>query len=98
MTSKRKLTDGEIESILDFIKPNKFIPPESAESIVVNSKKRLRKQLVDQLVYPEVIPELKSLIEKNHRESIIDPGTSVGILCAQSIGKLNIQIFTHNHS
>ena len=87
MTSKRKLTEDEIESLLDFIKPNKFIPPESADSIVMNSKKRLRKQLIDQLVYPEVIPELKTMIEKDYRESIIDPGTSVGILCAQSIGK-----------
>jgi DNA-directed RNA polymerase subunit A" len=91
MTSKRKLTDEEIEALLDFIKPNPFIPPESAESIVINSKKRLRKQLVDQSVYPEVIPELKTLIEKNYRESIIDPGTSVGILCAQSIGERQTQ-------
>jgi len=85
--NKRKLTSDEIEFLLDFIKPNLKIPPETAESVVMLTKKRFRKQLIDQLLYPEVITDLKILLEKNYRESLIDPGTSVGILCAQSIGK-----------
>ena len=78
--------------LLDFIKPNLKIPPETAESVMMLTKKRFRKQLIDQLLYPEVIPDLKILLEKNYRESLIDPGTSVGILCAQSIGKFRKHI------
>ena len=89
--NKRKLTSEEIEFLLDFIKPNEKIPPETANSVVMLSKKRFRKQLVDQILYPEVIPQLKVLLEKNYRESLIDPGTSVGILCAQSIGERQTQ-------
>lgn len=89
--NKRKLTSEEIECLLDFIKPNKKIPPETAESVVMLTKKRFRKQLVDQILYPEVIPQLKVLLEKNYLESLIDPGTSVGILCAQSIGERQTQ-------
>ena len=89
--NKRKLTSEEIEFLLDFIKPNLKIPPETAESVMMLTKKRFRKQLIDQLLYPEVIPDLKILLEKNYRESLIDPGTSVGILCAQSIGERQTQ-------
>ena len=87
--NKRKLTSEEIEFLLDFIKPNEKIPPETSESVVMLTKKRFKKQLVDQMIYPEVITQLKVLLEKNYRESLIEPGTSVGILCAQSIGKFD---------
>ena len=89
--NKRKLTEEEIEFIVDFVKPNTQIPKETAASIVDLTKKRIKKQLVDQEVYPEIIPELKKEIEKNYLQSIIDPGTSVGILCAQSIGEKQTQ-------
>ena len=87
MNNKRKLTDDEIDFLLDFIKPNLKIPIETANSIVMLIKKRFKKQLVEQIIYPEIITELKIYLEKNYRESLIEPGTSVGILCAQSIGK-----------
>jgi hypothetical protein len=64
--NKRKLTDEEIEFIVDFVKPNTQIPKETAASIVDLTKKRIKKQLVDQEVYPEIIPELKKEIEKNY--------------------------------
>lgn len=95
--NKRKLSSEEIEFLLDFIKPNLKIPTETAESVVMLTKKRLKKQLVDQMIYPEVIPQLKVLLEKNYRESLIEPGTSVGILCAQSIGKFFMCIFFNKH-
>ena len=85
------LSKQEIENILDFIKPNIHIPPESANSIVKLLKDRYRKQLLNQKVYPEVITELKKLLEKNYRESQIHPGESIGILAAQSIGERQTQ-------
>ena len=86
---KRVLTDTEIEYILDFLKPNKSIPIESAISIIKNLKIRFLKQLKTIEIYPELIDELKKQIEKNYRESLITPGESVGILAAQSIGERN---------
>lgn len=96
--NKRKLTDEEIEFIVDFVKPNTQIPKETADSIVDLTKKRIKKQLITQEVYPEVIPDLKKEIEKNYLQSIIDPGTSVGILCAQSIGERQTQNSVDFHS
>jgi DNA-directed RNA polymerase beta' subunit len=88
---KRALTSDEIESIIDFITLNKDIPLKTSLSIVENHKNRLRKQLEREIVYPQIIPSLKKSIEKSFKESLIQPGESVGIICAQSIGEKNTQ-------
>ena len=87
----RLLTDKEIQNILDFIKPNTKLPPETAKSIVNNHKNRLLKQLKNQKIYPELIPELKKQLEMNYIKSLISPGESIGILAAQSIGEKQTQ-------
>lgn len=89
---KRFLTNNEIDNILDFIKPSKCIPEDSAFSISENLKNKLKKQLKNQKVYPEIIPELKKQLIKNHHKSLIQPGESVGIICAQSIGERQTQM------
>lgn len=88
---KRKLSNNEIEKIIDFIKPNVSIPPDTAYSIVENTKNKLRNQLKKQLVYPAIIPELKRQLEAIYRQCLIQAGESVGIICAQSIGEKNTQ-------
>jgi DNA-directed RNA polymerase subunit A" len=87
----RILTENEIEDIIDFIKPNVSIPIESAITIMEMTKDRFRDQLKGQKVYPEIIPELKKQLQKNYIESLIQPGESVGIIAAQSIGEKNTQ-------
>jgi len=87
----RLLTEDEINNILDFIKPRKDIPLDSAMSVVESNKSNLRKQLVNQKVYPAVIPELKKIIENSYNSSLIQPGESVGVICAQSIGEKQTQ-------
>ena len=87
----RKLTITEIDDILDFIKPQEHIPPDTALSIVTNTKNRLIRQLEKQLVHPEIIPVLKQEIKRQYITSIIQPGESVGISCAQSIGEKQTQ-------
>jgi intein/homing endonuclease len=87
----RKLTETEIENILDFVKPQQGIPPETALSVVTITKQRFRKQLEHQMIYPEIIPQLKQEIMKQYRKSIIQPGESVGVVCAQSIGEMQTQ-------
>lgn len=87
----RTLSEKEIENILDFIKPSRSIPIETALSIVKLNKEKFIKQLRKIKVYPELIPELKKEVEKNYRESLIQPGESVGIIAAQSIGERQTQ-------
>lgn len=91
MTTKICLTDQHIDDILNFITPNPYIPEETANSIVDINKKSFRKQLIDREIYEELIPELKTELEKQYLDSIINPGESVGIICAQSIGEKNTQ-------
>jgi DNA-directed RNA polymerase beta' subunit len=88
---KRKLSNEEIDYLLDFLEPNKMIPLESANVIIENLKKRLRMQLIGQEVYPAIIPELKRKIQYYYYQSQITPGESVGILAAQAIGEINTQ-------
>lgn len=87
----RLLTKTEIENMLNFIQPQKGIPPDTAMSVVNIQKERLRVQLRTQKVYPEIIPSLKEQIEKVYYSSLIDPGESVGVICAQSIGEKQTQ-------
>ncbi len=88
---KRLLTDIELEFLVDFIKPNKSIPYDSSESIIKYIKEKLWRQLRTLLVYPEIIPELKEVMKKYYIQSLIQPGESVGIICAQSLGEKNTQ-------
>jgi hypothetical protein len=91
MSKQRCLTEYEIESILSFITPQKCIPAETSESVVTTNKNRLRHQLIGQLIYPEMIPQLKNMIEKQYNDSIVQPGESVGVISAQSIGEKQTQ-------
>jgi DNA-directed RNA polymerase subunit A" len=88
----RYLTIEEIENIIDFVRPNPGIPLESAMSIVNSNKERLRVQLRKQQVYEQIIPALKDELERTYQKSKLQPGESVGIICAQSIGEKNTQM------
>jgi hypothetical protein len=89
--SQRLLTEDEIMDILSFIKPQKGIPEDSAISILEINRKKLYNQLKKQKVYPNIIPKLKESIIKNFYETKIQPGESVGIICAMAIGEKNTQ-------
>lgn len=89
---KRNLTSEEIEYVLDFIQPLKTIPLETAKSVCEIHKSNLRKQLKRQKIYPTLLTLLKKNIEKMYFSTLIEPGESVGILCAQSIGEKNTQM------
>ena len=87
----RLLSEIEIEDILNFITPNEGIPNDVAIVIMNNNKQRIRNQLNSQLVYPEIIPYLKQEIEKQYFSTLVHPGESLGIICAQSIGEKQTQ-------
>jgi DNA-directed RNA polymerase beta' subunit len=91
MSPMRNLTSEEIESLIDFIKPQQNIPQEAAKSIVNNNKSVLREQLKLQKIYPEMIPELGKILRSQCCEANISPGESVGVIGAQSIGEKQTQ-------
>ena len=91
VTMTRLLTSDEIENILDFIKPQEHVPLATAESVVNLHKKRFRAQLVNQMVYPAIIPLLTEGIKKSYYDSLIQAGESIGVICAQSIGEKQTQ-------
>ena len=87
----RLLTNDEIENMISFIQPQKGIPVDTALSITNIQKEKLRVQLRKQKIYPEIIPALKDEIEKSYYACLIDPGDSVGVISAQSIGEKQTQ-------
>ena len=91
MNSKRKLSEKEIDTIVSFIKPQKGIPEDVAISTMNICKKELVKQLIHIEIYPEMIPKLKQTIEYQFNRSRIQPGESVGVIGAQSIGEKQTQ-------
>jgi DNA-directed RNA polymerase beta' subunit len=92
MSSKRLLTEYEIDNILSFIKPNKAIPQDAAMAVVKNNKNKLRKQLLGKFVYPEIIPDIKKKLEHQYYSSQIQPGECVGVGMAQSLGEKQTQL------
>jgi len=89
--TKRYLTEIEIDNILDFIVPNKKIPEEVSLCVVNKNKSLLKEQLNKIQIYPSLIPELKEKIKYNYFSSLVQPGESVGVICAQSIGEKQTQ-------
>lgn len=89
--SKRKLKDDEIESLLSFIPLNKGIPDDVAVSIRNKNRNVLIKDLKEIEIYPSAIPKLKEYITKMYLKTLVQPGESVGVMTAQSIGERQTQ-------
>lgn len=89
--SKRKLTKKEQTDILSFLKPNDKLPSETAMEIINHFKKDILEQLQNVKIYPNKIPELKQQIIDTFYDSLVEPGESVGVLKAQSIGEKQTQ-------
>lgn len=90
--SKRNLTNIEIQDILNSIEQNKSIPLVVSNSHIANIRKNLSAQLEKIQIYPEYINDLKQEIAKQYNISKINPGESVGIVAAQSIGERQTQM------
>jgi DNA-directed RNA polymerase beta' subunit len=88
---KRFLSVEEIEDIISFIKPQKGIPKLTALSICDKLKNKLRVTLRNQYINPKCIQELRTILERQYFKSVIDPGTSVGIIMAMAIGEKQTQ-------
>ena len=91
---KRKLKEKEIEFILENIP--KFVRTtinhEAKQVFLDYLLNTYRKELESIETYKSLIPLLKENIEKHTKLAIIEPGESVGVLCAQSIGERQTQL------
>ena len=85
--TKITLDECQVEDLISFITPNAHMPADTADFIVTRIKERYRKRLYNKEVYPAVLPYLREGMEREYYQAIIDPGTNVGIICAQSIGQ-----------
>lgn len=92
VSTKRQLTQDEIQIVKDVIKIGGGIPKEVADSI----KERIEIKLVEQLnkikVYPEVISKLKEEVERRYYKSQLDPGEMVGILSSTYMAEIITQL------
>ena len=90
---KRRLTQKEIKDIINYVVvPNKYIPKEISDSITNKTKENFTKQLQKIQIYPEKINELKTNLKKIYLKSLIQPGESVGVIMAQSVGERQTQL------
>ncbi len=89
---KRALLESEILDILSELTPTVTIPSVVAESHIENIRARVRSQLEKVMVFPEIVPSLKSEILRQYNIARIQPGESVGIMTAQSIGERQTQM------
>lgn len=88
---KHLITSEEIDFVLSDLFLNEFIPKQTAVSVLSSIKNQLREQLCKLEVYPEILDYLKHEILMVYKDSLIQPGESVGFLAAQSIGEKQTQ-------
>jgi DNA-directed RNA polymerase II subunit RPB1 len=86
------LTPEQIKSLLQIVACSPSIPKVSALAYQANTQRMLLSQLKDVKLVPGKFEKFKKIIQKKYRSALIQPGESVGILCAQSIGEMNTQM------
>ena len=75
MSTKRFLTKKEIETIISNVTDSQFF------------RNQYETQLKTVYLNPRIIPKLICELKKKHDQSLVQPGTNVGIIAAQSIGE-----------
>lgn len=86
------LNDSQKKELLDLIPLSKSIPHNAAVSFQKRTQRVLLKQLEGIQLHPSKFSEFKQIVAEKYRKSLISPGESVGVVCAQSIGQMNTQM------
>ena len=84
---KRKLTVAEINDMCSVVTYNRSIPEETANCVHDGVVKSIRGQLEAIEIYPDMIPKLKKVIEREYHTTLLQPGEMVGVQAATSIGE-----------
>ena len=88
---KRKLTKKEIQNIVSRIQYTGGVVKDVCNNITEHVQEKCRQALENVLIVPEKIPELCDKIVREYNSTLVSPGTSVGVITAQSIGEKNTQ-------
>lgn len=83
----RKLTEDEIQDLLSVIPDIKSVADTVSQANTKSMKVLVREQLKDIVITPLGISDLKSEIVRQYNDSIITPGTMVGVTAAESLSK-----------
>lgn len=86
---KRLLTLEEIDYITSDIQPQNCLTGEHLHHMMIQ---KLKTNLIHIKVYPETIEQLKNEITRHWYSSQVQPGDTVGITTAQSIGERQTQL------
>lgn len=86
MASKRKLTQAEIDSIVEVIPRVSAASQEVAEHNHREIKHRIALQLSEVLIVPSQIDKLRTLIYNRCLRAASEPGDTVGLQAAEAIG------------
>lgn len=88
----RRLSDEEITYVLGDIKSMPNVNPNVAENVHSRILNVMKTSLRQVEVYPDVINDLKRQLTKQYYASQVQPGESIGVLTAQSIGERQTQL------
>lgn len=84
---KRKLFPNEINTIINSIPSFVAVSPDISQNNLEGIQRNLKHQLEQIQIHPEMIPKLQQTLFDQYYSSQIQPGESVGIITAQSIGE-----------
>jgi DNA-directed RNA polymerase subunit A' len=87
----RKLSNEELEFMVDFIQPRTCIPEDVEFRICELRKSPILQQLEKVEVCDELVPVLKQELEIRYYKTLMAPGECVGIIGAQSMGEFSTQ-------
>lgn len=91
----RRLTEEEIRDMLLYITKDDGVFPTTLP-IDLCPTRRLCETMTHRLktieIHPDAIPELRDTLQQKYMTSKIEPGKSVGVICAQSIGEKQTQM------
>lgn len=88
----RKLTQQEIQDILNSVPKVRGYFPKTADSVNQNIFRELRYQLENIELVPKAIPELKERIRYDFYSSRIPVGERVGALASTVMGRMSVQL------
>jgi DNA-directed RNA polymerase beta' subunit len=83
----RFLTDDEITDILSVVPKIKSASKEVSEYNTTSLHATLKEQLKEIVITPLAIPDIKEEFIRQYSESIIKPGTVVGVTAAEALGQ-----------
>lgn len=94
--SRRKLTNEEIETLLDFIAARENCSGHDLETVIVKKRSDSFKSQLGNIEFnvkllPVILPRLKQELQKRYNDALCVPGECVGIAGAQAMGEFGTQ-------